>query len=171
MRPLAPIGEDFLTEAPLLLKATLTVPQSPDQVWRLCETGELGTWLAMLDRARWLSPPPRGPGALRSVRLGRLITITEEFFIWEPGRRFTFRATEINLPVVRGWAEDLRLCPTGDGGTRLDYTIALDSRPLRILPVPSWLQRRLDAVTTSMMRGISTVLPAVRPESDNQSRP
>ncbi len=169
MRPLAPIGEDFLTEAPLLLKATLTVPQGPAQVWRLCETGELGSWVAMLDRARWLSPPPHDRGALRSVRLARLVTITEEFFIWEPARRFTFRATEISVPVVRGWAEDLSLHPTGDGGTRLDYTIALDNLLLRILPIPSWLQRRLDAVATSMMCGISTVLPAVRPEPNSQS--
>ena len=43
--------------------------------------------------------------------------------------------------MVRGRAEDLRLNPTGDGGTRLNYTTALDNRLLRVLPVPSWLQR------------------------------
>jgi hypothetical protein len=159
MRALPPVGDAFLAGAPLVLRASLTVPHDPGQVWRLCESGELGTWLAALDRARWLTPPPRGRGALRTVRLGRLVTIVEEFYRWEEGRRFTFRVTRISLPVVRGWVEDLRLTAAPGGGTRLDYTVALDSRLLRAVRVPRRLRARLDGVATSMMRGIDTVLP------------
>ena len=167
MHRLAPIDDTVLTDAPLVMNATLTVPQSTDQVWQLCESGGLGTWVSMLDRVRWLSPPPHGPGALRSVRLGRLVTIVEEFFIWEVGSRFTFRVTEINLPVVRGWVEDLRLIPTAEGGTVLDYTIAIDNRLLRLVRIPRWLQRQLNAFAKSMMGGITTVLPP----SISQSNP
>lgn len=159
MHRLAAIDDAFLTEAPLIMNASLTVEQSPEQVWQLCDSGELGTWVPMLDRARWLSAPPHEPGALRSVRLGRLVTIVEEFFIWEAGKRFTFRVTEINVPVVRSWVEDLRLTPTANGGTALDYTIAIDNRLLRLVRVPRWLQRQLNAFAKSMMGGIITVLP------------
>ncbi|HEX4247584.1 MAG TPA: SRPBCC family protein [Pseudonocardia sp.] len=171
MRRLPPIDDAFLTEAPFILNASLTVPQSPEQVWQVCIGDELGSWVAMLDQARWHTPRPLGRGALRSVRLGRLVTILEEFYTWEEGRRQTFRVTEINLPVVRGWAEDIRLTPTSDGGTRLDYTIAIDNRLLRIVRVPRWLQPRLDAFATSMMVGISTVLPPVNAAHLNPPTP
>lgn len=159
MHRLAAVDDTFLAEAPLVMRASLTVAQSPEQVWQLCDSGELGTWVPMLDRARWLTAPPHLPGATRSVRLGRLVTIVEEFFVWEAGSRFAFRVTEINLPVVRGWVEDLRLTPTADGGTALDYTIAMDNRILRLVGIPRWLQRRLNAFAGSMMGGITTVLP------------
>jgi hypothetical protein len=158
-----PIDEGFFTTAAFILPTTIEVLHSVQQVWAALIDDRLGAWMSVIDRAHWLTPPPRHRGARRTVRVARLVTLDEEFFIWEDQRRIAFRALEIRPAVVSGWAEQGYLEPLADGGTRITYTIAVDAPFLRLLPMPGFMMRAANTVATRALSGIVSVLPA--PES------
>lgn len=158
-RSLAPIGDEFLATAPLVLSAHLDLPHPPEQVWDALGSDEMGSWMGILDRATWHSARPLTVGARRSVRLARLITLQEEFYRWDAPHRATFRVTAINLPLVSGWAEDFLVEPGTDGGTRLTWTMAIDNRLLRLVRIPRRLRPPVVSACRAMMAGIATILP------------
>ena len=58
------------------------------------------------------------------------MTIEEEFYRWDVGRRATFRVTEQSRRMFDGLAEDFLLEPSAGGGTRLTWTMAMAPRGL-----------------------------------------
>ena len=73
----------FFTSADLVLAAKIDLPHSAAQIWGALTDDRLCAWMPIVDRARWIDPPPRSRGARRTVRLLRLVTIDEEFHIWD----------------------------------------------------------------------------------------
>ncbi|MFD6104279.1 SRPBCC family protein [Nocardia salmonicida] len=158
-RTLAPIGDEFLTTASLILSAHLDLPHTPEQVWEALGSDGMGSWMAILDRVTWHSPRPFAVGARRSARLARLITLHEQYYRWDAPRRASFRVTAINFPLVRGWAEDFLVEPHAGGGTRLTWTMAIDNRFLRLVRIPRRLRPAVESACRTMMAGIITILP------------
>ena len=159
-RQLAPIDDNFFDTAGLVVGATIDLPHSPEQVWTALGSDAMGSWMSVLDQATWHSPRPLTVGARRSVRLLRLITLHEEYYRWdETQRRSTFRVTDINFPIVTGWAEDMHAAPLPDGGTRLSWTMAIDNKLLRLVRIPRRLQPAVTAACRKLMEGITTILP------------
>ena len=68
--------------------------------------------------------------------LGGAIALQERFFIWEEGRRYTFYATEANVPVFRRVLEDYVVEPDGPGKCRFTWTVALEPSSLGRLGGP-----------------------------------
>ena len=157
--PLTPDDESFFTTADFVLPASIELPHSPAQVWDALTDDRLGAWMPIVDRAHWIDPPPRSRGARRTIRLLRRVTIDEEFHIWEEGRRIAFRALDIRPRIAAGWGEQARLDALPNGGTRLTYTIAINARFLRPVPIPGFLTPAAAALSRRMLRGITTVLP------------
>jgi polyketide cyclase/dehydrase/lipid transport protein len=150
--------ESFFTSADFVLAATIDLPHSPAQIWGALTDDRLGAWMPIVDRARWIDPPPRSRGARRTIRLLRLVTIDEEFHIWNEQSLIAFRALDLRPRVARAWGEQAELGALPDGGTRLTYTVAIDSLILRL--VPRSLTRPMAALSRRALRGIVTVLPS-----------
>ncbi|MDP4014058.1 MAG: SRPBCC family protein [Candidatus Nanopelagicales bacterium] len=63
-----------------------------------------------------------GLGSRRDVRVGAL-KVSEVMVAWEPGIRFSYAMTAINLPLVDAMLADWQLADQGDGTTRVRFTI------------------------------------------------
>ena len=68
------------------------------------------------------------------------------------------RALDLRPSVARAWGERAELDALPDGGTRLTYTVAIDSPILRL--VPRFLTRPMAGLSRRALRGIVTVLPS-----------
>jgi hypothetical protein len=154
-----PIDEGFFQTAAFILSTTIDIPRSPQQVWAALIDDRMGAWMSIIDHAHWQTPPPRHRGARRTVRVARFLTLDEEFFIWEDQRRIGFRAVDIRPALVSGWAEQGCLEPLPDGGTRINYTIAVEAPLLRLMPIPGFVMRAAALFARRAMCGIVSVLP------------
>jgi hypothetical protein len=159
-KTLRPIDDDFFDTAALVVPVTFDLPNSPKQVWAALASDEMGSWMGILDRAQWVSPRPLGPGPRRTVRLLRLITLHEDWYTWNEPHRAAFRVDAISIPVVSGWAEDFQLGPLPDGGTRMTYRMALESRLLRFVKIPKRWQPAINRYNEQLLGKIRTILPA-----------
>ena len=120
-------GRELFTSADFVLAATIDLPHAAAQIWGALTDDRLGAWMPIVDRARWIDPPPRSRGARRTVRLLRPVTIDEEFHIWDEtaGSR---SARWTSAPrVARAWGERAELDALPDGGTRLTSLRPLDA--------------------------------------------
>lgn len=120
----------FTSTAPLRATVTRELGASPAHVFDvLADTASWPRWFPGLDAAAWTSAAPHGLGSTRQVRLGPL-RVDEEFIVWEPGERFGFTFTEVNLPGTRAGVELVELVAVREARTRVAYTIALEPRAL-----------------------------------------
>lgn len=123
--PVRRVDEQFLKTAPVVVRATVDVDAPPAAVFEALGSDRMWSWVPVLDKLRWLTPRPLGQGAVRLLRIGKLVEVEEEFFRWEDDRRATFCVTSASRPVLKALAEDFALEPTSRG-TRLTWTMALD---------------------------------------------
>jgi len=86
-------------------------------------------WFPDLRDVRWVTAEPHGVGSVREVKL-RGISVRERILVWEPGRRFSFTITRASAPLLTRMVEDYRLSATGDGETRIQWTIAYQPRAI-----------------------------------------
>ena len=119
---LKPIDDRYFEDAPNVIPATVELAATPEQVWEALGSDRMWSWVPAIDQLRWTTP--RGENGIRILRLGKFVTIEEEFYRWEPPHRATFRVTRQSRQVFDGLAEDFRLEPTASGGTRLTWTMA-----------------------------------------------
>lgn len=123
------ITTDFYDTASVKYTATRRIDASPDEVFAaLADTPRWSEWFPMISAAEWQSPEPHGVGSRRRVKVGGG-WINEEFIVWEPGRRWGFRALSLPIPAVRALAELVELTPDGDG-TSVTYGIYVEPLPL-----------------------------------------
>lgn len=66
----------------------------------------------------------------------------------------------MSVPVVSGWAEDFQLETLPDGGARLTYRMALESRLPRLVKIPKRWQPAINRYNEQLIGKISTILPA-----------
>ena len=127
---LAPIDDRFFDEAPIVIPASLELAATPDQVWEALGSDAMWSWAPIIDQLVWTTPRPQSEGAIRRLRLFKAVTIEEEFYRWDAGRRATFRVTHQSRQLFDGLAEDFLLEPGAGGGTRLTWTMAIAPRGL-----------------------------------------
>ena len=122
--PLRHVDDAFLTDAPLVVRSTIRLDATPEAVWEALDSDRMWSWLPVVDRLQWRTPRPHGEGAVRRVRLGRVVTVDEEFYRWEPGHRATFRVVGQSRKVLDALIEDFTIAPAGDR-TALTWTMAV----------------------------------------------
>jgi hypothetical protein len=149
--------DDFLEAAPFRYVTTVDLTVPPEQAWTaLAAEDTLVSWSRLVTGVRWTTPRPFGVGTTREVTLLRLITARERYYRWEEDRRMTFAAVQVNVPGLRGLAEDYVVERTPEG-SRLIWTLALEPhstlRPvLRLLnPITAWILR---SVALGMLRRV-----------------
>ncbi|MFI5778854.1 SRPBCC family protein [Nocardia sp. NPDC051570] len=125
---LDPVDETFFDTAPLRWRFPIDLAADPDQVWAGLTARRPLWWCRMLTDVRFVNDPPYGPGAARTVELGRTLRMEEHFFRWEEHRRrHSFYVTRANLPLFASFAEDYRVDATARG-SRFVWTFAMAPR-------------------------------------------
>lgn len=132
--PLRTVDDQFLRDAPLVVAASVDLAATPEQVWDALGSDRMWSWLPVIDRLEWLTPRPHAAGAVRRLRLGKGLTIDEEFYRWDVGQRATFRVTSQSRRILDALIEDFLLEPTGTG-TKLTWTMAASPLRGRRLPL------------------------------------
>jgi uncharacterized protein YndB with AHSA1/START domain len=109
----------FTQTAPYKFENEAILDAPPERVFEVFATGEnQRTWFKDFVGIRWTSPASSGVGAERDVEL-KLVTVSERFLAWDPGKRLTFTIFQMTLPLVDAMVEDMVFEPIGDGKTRL----------------------------------------------------
>lgn len=126
MFTLQPVDGDFFDTAPVRHVLTVDIERPAADVWAEL-TGDSPLWWCRTLDIAWTSPRPFGVGTTRTARVLRgALTIQEDFFRWEEGRRKSFSVLRANLPFFRRFGEDYLLEPVGTASCRLTWTIALE---------------------------------------------
>jgi uncharacterized protein YndB with AHSA1/START domain len=111
----------FTQTAPHKFENEAILDAPPERVFEIFATGEnQRTWFKDFVGIRWTSPPPYAVGAERDVEL-KLLTVSERFLAWDPGKRLSFTIFRMTLPLVDAMVEDMVFEPAGEGKTRLTW--------------------------------------------------
>ena len=124
------VDDTFFSTAPLVVPAVLELDAPPARVWDALGSDAMWSWAPIIDQLVWTTGRPQTVGAIRRLRLFKAVTIEEEFYRWDVGRRATFRVVEQSRRLFDGLAEDFLLEPSAGGGTRLTWTMAMAPRGL-----------------------------------------
>jgi uncharacterized protein YndB with AHSA1/START domain len=144
----------FVERAPVVVRAEVTVPAAPAEVWpALADAPAWVQWFAGMEDARWTSPPPYGVGSTRSVRVMGLAA-DETILAFDPAKRFAFRVDAANVPALAALVEEVTLEPAG-AGTRVVYRQALEPKP--------WLRLLAPLLRRQMQRGLQRGLDGLAP--------
>ncbi|WP_377272526.1 SRPBCC family protein [Peterkaempfera sp. SMS 1(5)a] len=133
-RHLRPETPEFLDRARLRLSFSAVLAGSPEAVFRELAEVPAGwpLWFRQLSSVEYLGEPPHGEGSCRRVELSGGVRMVETVLVQEPPRRFVYRVDEAGLPGLLAMMEEWRLSPSPYGGTRVQWTTAVDARqPLR----------------------------------------
>jgi hypothetical protein len=150
---LKPVGDAFLTDAPLVVPAVVELDATAEQVWDALGSEAMWSWTPIIDQVTWITPRPHAAGATRRLRLFKSVTIEEEFYRWDVGQRATFRVTQLTRRLYHGLAEDFLLEPGTGGGTRLTWTMAMAPRGL---PAPP------KALLPALIKGNAAAIGGIR---------
>lgn len=131
---LRPVDDRLLEDAPIVIRSTVDLKAPPSRVWEALGSDEMWSWMPIIDQVAWQSPRPFSAGAVRRLRLGKFLTVDEEFYRWDVDRRATFRVTHQSRQVLDALIEDFLLDPTPEG-TRLTWTMAVSPLRGRGLPL------------------------------------
>jgi uncharacterized protein YndB with AHSA1/START domain len=152
--PLRSEDLSFVERAPLVVRAEVTVPASPEAVWpAFADASVWPQWFTGMQGAHYTSPAPHGAGSTRTVHVGPMIA-DETLLAFEPGKCFAFRVDAMNLPLLRALVEVVRFEPAS-GGTRVVYRQAFDPRP--------WLRPFAPLFRGAMQRGLARGLAGLAP--------
>jgi len=106
------------------LLTSLVDRPSPSEVWAELVGDRPLHWCRGLS-VNWTSPRPFSVETTRQAKILGVLKVREFFFAWEEGRRYTFYATEANLPLFHGVAEDYIVEPDGPNRCTFTWKIAL----------------------------------------------
>jgi len=118
------VTDEFMTKATWHFQSKVEVSASAEQVFSiLTDDTAWKHWHPEVSNIQWLTPEPRAPGTMRTVKFTHPILkfllfgpviLTEYFFRWDEGRRVSFYLDKTNRPrflVFRACMEDYRCIP------------------------------------------------------------
>jgi hypothetical protein len=154
--PLRHVDDEFLKDAPLVVRSSVQLDAQPPAVWEALGSDEMWSWLPVIDRLAWQSPKPYSAGSIRRLRIGKFVTLDEEFYRWDVEQRATFRVFGQSRQVLDALIEDFALVPKA-GGTELTWTMA--ASPLKGSGLPlGLLAPLLRPGNTFAIAGIKKIL-------------
>jgi hypothetical protein len=149
MPKVQPVGEEFFATAPVQVSDTFEIPRPAAEVWDAISNDRALHWCRALN-VRWTSPRPFQVGTTRKAKiLGGVITVDEQYYVWEEGRRQAFCVVGSNLPMFKHLAEDYIVEPNGPAACTFTWKAALEPTTLGKVggPVNSLLFKTIFADT------------------------
>lgn len=134
----------FFEEAPVRLVGQLAIARPAAAVWADLTGDDTLDWCRILDGITWTSPRPFGVGTTREVSsLKGAVGFRERYFRWEEGRRKSFTVLQATAPLVRSFAEDYLVEPSGDGSASCTFTWTIAYEPSAVGRPGDAINRRL----------------------------
>ena len=84
-------------------------------------------WFPSVRDASYTTGPPYAVGTIREADVGGTRWV-EEMIAWEEGRRWGWSVLRASVPFARAQVECFDFADAPGGGTRVDWTLALDPR-------------------------------------------
>jgi len=127
---LDPVDESFLDTAQYRYAFAMDLRSPADEVWGGLTNPQPLTWCRMLTHVAYTSQAPFTVGATRTSEVAwGALQFRERFIAWDDtARRHSFYVEEVNVPLVRAFAEDYQVTPT-DTGCRFTWTFTFDANP------------------------------------------
>jgi hypothetical protein len=121
-RRLRPVGLDFVTSAQVRLVFAAGLAAEPAAVYQALAVDTEGwtRWFRAVVSAR-----PTDGG--RRIGLVGGVRFTETVLEAQPDERYVYRVDVTNVPAVKAMAEEWRITPLASGGTRVQWTFAVDA--------------------------------------------
>jgi hypothetical protein len=126
---LQPVDKGFFESAPTRYSHRWSIARPSSEVWAELVGDRPLHWCRGLT-VNWTSPRPFSVEATRQAKILGVLKVRELFFAWEEGRRYTFYATEANLPLFHHVAEDYIVEPDGPNRCTFTWKIALAPTPI-----------------------------------------
>lgn len=121
--PLRDATLDLARTAPSSYSNSAVVGADPHTVFEIfADITSWPDWFRGFHRGIWTSQLPWGFGSTRDVTVG-VLRVSEVMVAWEPGERFAYAMTAINLPLVDAMLADWRLTGRPDGTTLVQFDI------------------------------------------------
>ena len=124
MAALQIVDQRFFESAPIRYSHRWSIGRPPSEVWAELVGDRPLHWCRGLT-VNWTSPRPFSVETTRQAKILGVLKVREFFFAWEEGRRYTFYATEANLPLFHRVAEDYIVEPDGPNRCTFTWKIAL----------------------------------------------
>ena len=120
---LRPVELDFIDTAPVRLVFAREMSAAPDAVFHALNDDVPGwaEWFSAVTSARSLDD-----GSRRDIRLKGGGHFLETVIAAKAAEVYAYRVDVTNAPGVRAMAEEWRLAPAGGGGTRIQWTFAVE---------------------------------------------
>lgn len=135
MIELTPRTIEWIDRAPMHARGVAVSTASPSAVFDVLADHEgWSEWFPGVKAVDVLGPRA-GVGARRRVRIP-MLTVDEEFIVWDPGARWSFTGTASSRRFTRSLVEDCVLVERADGGTDITYTMYFDP-----VGAAGWLMR------------------------------
>jgi uncharacterized protein YndB with AHSA1/START domain len=110
-----PVALGFTERSPFHIENVRVIDASPAHLFEILANGDImRDWFPDVVSARWYGTPG-GLGSEREVIL-KTLKVKERFIAWDEGKRLTFHAYAITLPIVTALVEDFTLEPITEGG-------------------------------------------------------
>jgi hypothetical protein len=126
---LQPVDQSFFESAPTRYSHRWSISRPPSEVWAELVGDRPLHWCRGLT-VNWTSPRPFSVETTRYAKILGVLKVKELFFAWEEGRRYTFYATEANLPLFHRVAEDYIVEHDGPNRCTFTWKIALAPTPI-----------------------------------------
>ena len=109
------------------VKKSITINASQEKIWRrISDIAGLSTWVVGVNKTVYLSKRKRGVGAVRKIVFDDKNAVEEHVVAWEPGKYFTYIATE-GLPL-RAYVATISLKRKRQGSVQLTWQSYLNSK-------------------------------------------
>jgi len=135
MKAVTPQTSEWVDDAPAKITRSLVVNASPSTIWDiLVANEEWPEWFPGFRSCEFSTAAPHGVGSVRLLRQDQF-RVEERIITWDPGREWGMTVIGMNVPVVSGMAENVRLTPVDGATTEVQWDIGVAlrwwSRPLR----------------------------------------
>ncbi len=127
----------FLETAKNRFKAEVEIEATPEQIFESFEDAEDWTrWAPPIQKVEWTSPKPFGLGTTRTVSMSGDMVGDEVFIAWDYPKRMAFCFTACSKPMTESFAEDYIVTPLDNGKTRVQWTMAMNSKGIGAITMP-----------------------------------
>ncbi len=153
---------DLARTAPDSYSNEALVDVDPDAVFAiLADITSWPNWFHGFRRGIWTSPMPWGLGSTRDVTVGALL-VSEVMVAWEPGIRFAYAMTAINLPLVEAMLADWRLTERPGGKTLVRFDIHYRIRR-ELGPLHPLIRRAFESTPRNGIAGLPAFAAGLAP--------
>lgn len=144
----------FFADAPIRIVSEITIPCSPESLFRCFEDADSWSrWVSVIRKVEWTSSRPFQAGTTRTIEMPGGMMAYEEFLAWDAPSHMAFRFNQFDQNFIKAFGEDYRVSDCGNDRCRLVWTVAMEPNGM-----PDLLRPLLKPIVAFQLKGISKAL-------------